>query len=328
VLKLLRGLNISTKYNRGYLIALAILFFAILPLFSDPGTLRLLILTYMTLILCISWNIISGYTVFLSLGHSMFLGIGAYTSAILYEKYGISPWIGMIISLAPSTLLAIIIGLLTFRLHGAFFALTTIAILQILRLLALHFADITGGSLGIIYTPKNDPYNFFFLEVTPYYYVIYIMLLITIYISYRIDRGFLGKRLKAIGDDEIASVSIGIDAMKSKLLAFIISALIATPVGTFYAQYIGYIIPDSVFDLGLSIKVAVIGMIGGAGTFLGPIIGTFILIPIEQLLTIYLSSYYGLNLVIYGLLLMITMIFLPKGVISFIEGFLRWQKKY
>jgi branched-chain amino acid transport system permease protein len=154
------------------------------------------------------------------------------------------------------------------------------------------------------------------------------MLLISLYISYKIDQGFFGKSLKAIGDDEIAASTIGINTMKIKILAFIISSLIATPVGTFYAQYIGYIIPQSVFDLSLSIRIAVIGMIGGAGTFLGPILGAIIFVPADQLLTTYLSSYYGLNLVIYGLLLMISAIFLPTGVVGFIGGFTKWLKKY
>jgi branched-chain amino acid transport system permease protein len=310
------------------LVLVIILILGMIPTFAGPAILRLLILTYMTLIMCISWNIVSGYTRFLSLGHSVFLGIGAYTSAILYTKYGISPWIGMVISLIPSALLAFVIGILTFRLHGAFFALTTIAILQILMLLALHFVDITRGALGIIYLPKNDPFNFFFLDIAVYYYIIYVMLLVALYISYSIDRGFLGRSLKAIGDDEVAAAAIGINTMRTKILAFIISAVIATPVGTFYAQYIGYITPESVFSLGFSIRIAVIGMIGGAGTFLGPILGTLILVPADQLLTIYLSSYYGLNLVVYGFLLMAIMLFLPKGVIGIIEGFTKWQRRY
>lgn len=325
---MLKELSKSNKYYKTIVIILLILVLGVLPNFTGSAVIRLLILTYTTLIMTISWNIVSGYTRFLSLGHSMFLGIGAYTSAILYTKYNISPWIGMIISLIPSALLAFVIGVLTFRLHGAFFALTTIAILQILMLIALHFKDITGGALGIIYLPKNDPMNFFFLDIAYYYYIIYIMLLISLYISYKIDQGFFGKSLKAIGDDEIAASTIGINTMKIKILAFIISSLIATPVGTFYAQYIGYIIPQSVFDLNLSIRIAVIGMIGGAGTFLGPILGAIIFVPADQLLTTYLSSYYGLNLVIYGLLLMISAIFLPTGVVGFIGGFTKWLKKY
>ncbi len=146
--------------------------------------------------------------------------------------------------------------------------------------------------------------------------------------SYKIDRGYLGKSLKAIGDDEIAAAAIGIDTIRVKLLAFVTSAMIATPLGTFYAQYIGYITPESVFSLSLSIRIAVTGMIGGAGTFLGPILGSLILVPADQILTIYLSSYYGLNLVVYGFLLMVIMLFLPTGIVGIIEGFTRWQKRY
>ncbi len=305
---------ISIRY---FIIILAsILLFGVFPLFFSSYLLRLLVLTYMFVILAISWNIIGGYAKYLSLGQTVFLGISAYTSTLLFLYYNISPWFGMIIGIIANISIAVVIGLLTFRLRGAFFALTSIAVLEVFRLLTLYFKNITNGALGIILQPKSDPYNFMFLNVLPYYYISFSFLLFSIYLAYKMDHGKLGYYLKAIGDDEIACESIGINTLKYKIYAFMISALIAAPVGTLYAQYIMYVTPDGVFSFPGSIKVAVMSIIGGSGTLWGPIIGAAILIPLEQMLTVYFSGVYGLNFVLYGILLITVMIIIPRGIIE------------
>lgn len=298
----------------------------VLPPFLSFYVLRLLILTYFFVVLAISWNIIGGYAKYLSLGQSVFIGINAYISSLLFVYYSVSPWLGMMVGMVVNIVIAAVIGFLTFKLREAYFALTSIAIIYVFRLLALYFKDITGGARGIIFQPREDPLNFFFIEVLPYYYISLAFLLLGIYISYMLDKGKLGYFLKAIGDDETACETLGIDTLRYKILAFIISAIIAAPMGTLYAQYILYVTPDGVFSFPNSIKVAVMGIIGGAGTFWGPIIGAIILIPLEQILTVYFSGVYGLNFVLYGILLIVVMRFIPKGIVALLEEYFRGGK--
>ncbi len=299
----------------------------VLPLFMSLYMLRLLILTYMFVILAISWNVIGGYAKYLSLGQTVFLGITAYTSTMLFVYLGITPWLGMFVGILMSVAIAAVIGFLTFKLRDAFFALTSIAIIQVFRLLALYFKSYTGGARGIILQPRNDPINFMFLDILPYYYISLGFLVFSILLAYFLDKGKLGYYLKAIGDDELACEAIGINTLKYKIYAFMLSALIAAPVGTLYAQYIMYVTPDGVFSFPHSIKVAVMAIIGGSGTLLGPIIGASILIPLEQILTVYFSGVYGLNLVIYGVLLILVMRVIPGGIIEPLENFVKGMIK-
>jgi branched-chain amino acid transport system permease protein len=277
----------------------------------------------MFVILAISWNIIGGYARYLSLGQTVFLGINAYVSSMLFVYMGLSPWIGMFVGILINLGIAAVIGFLTFKLRDAFFALTSIAIIQVFRLLALYFKDYTGGARGIILQPRYDPLNFLFIDILPYYYIALGLLVFSVLVAYLLDKGKLGYYLRAIGDDELACESVGINTLKYKIYAFMLSALIAAPVGTLYAQYILYVTPDGVFSFPHSIKVAVMSIIGGSGTLLGPIIGAAILIPLEQILTVYFSGVYGLNLVIYGVLLIVVMRVIPRGILEPLEKLFR-----
>ncbi len=303
-------------------IVVILLFLAViaaLPGFISSYLLRILILTFFNATIAVAWNIISGYAKELSLGHSVFFGIGAYTSAMLYLYYGVSPIAGLFVGMALSALLAALVGLLTLRLVGTFFTLMTLALVEIFRVTFLYFKDITHGALGIIFIGKDDPFNLFFTSPTPFYYLALALLLIAVGVSFLIERSKIYYYLVAIGDDLLASRSVGINVLKYKTYALILSAILTAPVGTLYSQFILYITPDGMFSIPYSIKIAVMGMIGGAGLLLGPLVGSVILTILELLLTSYLSEFFGLNLVIYGVLLVVTILYMPEGIIGYLR---------
>ncbi|RLE51363.1 MAG: branched-chain amino acid ABC transporter permease [Candidatus Methanomethylicota archaeon] len=267
-----------------------------------------------------SWNILYGYAGQLSFGHAAFLGIGAYASSILFTKYGLSPWIGMWIGGACACLLAIIVGYPTLKLRGVYFALATIAIAEMVRLLTLKFDFITNGPLGIILPITRSPLYFQFEDVLHWCYTALGMLLILSYICQKIETSSLGIALRAIREDEEAASSIGIDTFKYKMIALLLSAFFTALGGAFFAQLTGYIRPDTVMTLERSEEIIIIGLVGGTGTFLGPIMGSMILITLRQTILAFLGGgYAGVHLIFYGLLIILVVRMMPEGVYPYIR---------
>ena len=264
-----------------------------------------------------AWNISSGYAGALSLGHAAFFGIGAYTSTLLSIHYGISPWIGMIFGGAFASGFAMLIGYLSFRLHGPFFVLSTIAAAEVLRITAINLRDLTGGAMGLSIPFKPSWANLIFRGRLDYVYIMLGFLLLVMLISYAIEKSRLGFYMAAMREDEDAAESLGINTLQLRLTATLISAFLTAIGGTLYAQYILYIEPHSVFGIDYSLQVALMSIIGGMGTVIGPVFGAFFITPLGQYLRGWFGgSYMGLYLIIYGTVLIIVVLFIPEGIVA------------
>lgn len=262
-----------------------------------------------------AWNIVGGYAGQVSVGHVAFLGLGAYTSTILFLKLNLTPMVGIFLGGMMAMVLALLIGMLTIRLRGPFFTLSTIAIAEILMVLAVRFHDLTGGSEGLNIPYRPSVYNFVFKEYTTYYVLFVILMAAVVAVTSYINSSKTGYYLRAVREDETAAASLGVDILKSKMTALLISAFFTGVGGAMYAQYLLFIDPHTVFTVSFSTKVAALSIVGGIGTVIGPIVGSFILTPLEIFLRSQLGgTYQGLYLLIYGIIMITVILLIPKGI--------------
>lgn len=303
-------------------VSLALLVFLIIfpQIVQNPFILHVMIMILLYAALGGAWNIIGGFGGQLSLGHAAFFGVGAYSCVLLNLYYGVNPWIGMVIGTVITAVFAVAVSYPCFRLHGPFFTLATIAFAEVLRILAIYFKDFTKGSVGITIPLKPGLINFTFREKAPYVYIALIFMVGVFLISYWIEKKRFGYQLAAVREDEDAAESLGTSTPLVKLKASILSAILTSIGGVFYAQYILFIEPYSEFSLDFSIQFALIPMIGGMGTSIGPVIGSFVLTPLQELLRAWLGGKLaGLHLVIYGCTLIVVVIFMPQGIVGIIK---------
>ena len=300
-----------------YVPLIILIFLAAIPsLTSNSYVIHVLVLILFFGVLSEAWNILGGYAGQFSVGNSAFFGVGAFVSTLLFISWRISPWLGMFAGAGLAMVVAFIIGFLCFRLRGPFFSLATIAFAEVLRLLFLNGGSLTGGTTGLSIPFTGDSLvNFQFLDRRSYYYIIFVMLLATVYVTYRLRNSKLGLRFIAIREDEDAAESSGINVFRNKLVALAISAFLTALAGTFYAQYIFFIHPDSTMSVDFSVEIALPAIIGGMGTIVGPLIGAFMLTPISEFTRALLGGgYSGVYLIIYGSLLILTLLLVPGGV--------------
>ncbi|WP_051404954.1 branched-chain amino acid ABC transporter permease [Bacillus cihuensis] len=277
----------------------------------------ILILLYATI--SGAWNILGGYGGQLSLGHAIFFGLGAYTSTLLYLNFGVSPWLGFLIAAVLSILVGLLIGWPAFRLKGTYFTLTTIACAEVIRYLTLYFRDITKGALGVNIRFEPSFANLIFREYSAYYFIALVLFAISIAIAIWVDKTKIGYYLKAIREDEDGAETLGIHVTKYKMIAMAISAGMTGIAGVFYAQYMLFFEPISVFNINFSIEIALIAIIGGVGTVFGPVLGAFIIIPLNEFLRSAFPALSGMNYLIYGVVLILIVSFLPNGLLPLIK---------
>lgn len=277
----------------------------------------------------LAWNIIGGYGGQFSLGHTVFYGIGAYTSTLLFVHYNLSPWFGMFIGGLLALFISLPIGYPCFRLHGPFFTMSTLAVGEVSRLLVVYYSDLTGGSTGISIPIKFGFKYMVFEGKTAYLYIIMVFFLLVVLINQLIERSRFGHQLIALRDDEDAAESLGINVNGMKLKAMMVSSFLTAIAGSFHAQYALYIDPSGEFSLGLSMIMAIMCILGGVGTILGPILGAAILVPLQEFLRGYLAGQlYGLHLLIYGILLILVVTFLPNGIFEWLKKWITpWVEK-
>lgn len=307
------------------------IFLGILPLLiRDPVLIHILVMSCLFGMMGIAWNIIGGYTGQFSLGHCLFFGVGAYTSVILFVKFGLSPWIGMVLGGCFAVLTALMIGPVCLRLRGPFFALSTIAFAEIFRIFVIYFKELTGGSIGLLMHFKPSIGNFMFREKNVYLWIILIFIVITYYVSKYIVSKPIGYYFIAIREDEDAAKMLGINTMKYKTISLAISAFITAVAGTFYAQYVLYISPYEIFSFDISMQLAFVSILGGMGTLSGPILGAFFITPLNEFLRATLAKYQSLYLVFYGIIMIIIVILMPEGLLIWFRTFLQriFVKKY
>ena len=268
-----------------------------------------------------AWNLMGGYAKQLSLGHAAYFGLGAYTSTILQINYDISPWIGMVVGGVVAAIASLPIGWLCFRLRGPYFTIATIATAQALMLIFLKFRDFAWGAEGTtIPNLGAAPLMMQFESKSSYYYVALGLLLLSLLVTWLIERSWIGNYLVAIGEDEDAAEAIGVNAPKMKRDIYMISAFLTALAGTFYTQYIYFIDPATAFSFSISIEAALVSIVGGIGTLWGPLIGTVLLETTSALLQSWLGSTVGgIQLTVYSLILMAVILWRPTGLMGMID---------
>jgi branched-chain amino acid transport system permease protein len=304
---------------RAAAVAAAIMVLVALPLF--PALFGAYAITIFTLIffygfLGQAWNIVGGYAGQLSAGHAAYLGIGAYTAAMLSVEAGVTPWIGMFVGGALAAVLGSIVGFLGFRfgLRGFYFVLLTVAFAEICRIIVAN-VDALGGAIGYYISFTGNPRQFQFQDNRAYYYIaLGFMLVATGLVAWLQGRRF-GVYLAAIREDESACEALGVNTFKYKMLAMMLSSFLTGVGGTFYAFYLFSLNPNTVFGVPLSVEIIIRPIVGGAGTVLGPILGSFILSPLAELARHYFAQggWTGAHLIVYGALLIAVVLFLPEG---------------
>jgi branched-chain amino acid transport system permease protein len=327
------------------LITLSIGGLGILPLFVESTyALHMLILIFINVIIGSSWNILGGYTGQYSVGHAAYFGVGAYTTMILLQYRQVAPWFGIWFGALAALITALIIGSICFRLRGPYFVLASIAVAEIFRASALNLKAITNGAEGILVTelPPLTIGGFLITDwesKVPFYYTGLFFALVVITVSWLVLRSKLGYYFQAIREDQDAAHSLGINPTFYKNTALAISAIFTALAGGLYAMYVGFIDPSTVLSLDKSIQIVVVCIIGGVGTIFGPVIGAVLLVPLSEALRsnvitdaliraglVNKDSPVGAflkenlahaHVLIYGILVVIVILFMPEGVLGF-----------
>lgn len=287
--------------------------------FASNYAVELGMLILLTAFLGQAWNVSGGFAGQFSFGHAAFFGVGAYCSAILGVTYGLNAWIAFLAAIALGGALGASIGALSFRfgLKGSYFALITLAFAEVLRVLA-DSIPITRGGLGILIPASPGWESFQFATPRGYYYCAAALCASSILIAFWLKTSRFGARLAAIRENEAAASALGVDVFREKVRCLALSGAMAAAGGAFYIQKYLYIDPKLAFDINRSVEMLLISMIGGAGTIFGPLLGAGALSVIGEL-TRSLSVAPGLSLVVYGVILVVIVGFLPQGLIRLIS---------
>jgi branched-chain amino acid transport system permease protein len=301
---------------RFILVGFAVLFLGILPLLiKNDFYLDGLILIFIWGAFAGAWHILAGYAGMVSLGHNAFFGIGAYTSTLLLLHFGLTPWLGMFVGGLLASCIGLILGVVCFRLRSHYFALATLAFGEVGYIIAVNWRSLTGGSEGLALPIQPSLYYFSFSDKLPYVYISLFFFLMVIGISYAIEHSRLGYYLTAFRENEDAARALGVRTGKVRLIAMALSSFLSALIGTFYAQYVVFIDPTSVVRIQISVQVALFAIVGGIGTALGPAIGAMIFVPITILLRAKMgTSLPGLHMIIYGIILVLVLLYMPQGI--------------
>lgn len=269
-------------------------------------------------ILGMGWNFIGGYAGQVSNGHSLFYGIGAYACAIGMSVFKTSPWITMWAGVVISAVIAFIVGKALLRFRGHIFAIASMAIAECGRIIFLNWKAV-GGATGVyFYNPDLNPWvSIQFKNSFNYYYVYLAFAMAILLLTKLLDKTKFCYYLRTIKGNEMAAESVGIDTAKYKMWAYILSACIVSLAGSLYAQFILYIDPSILMTLNISMMIVLVAVMGGIGTVLGPIIGSIVLTFISEYTRVAFGSKFGsLDMIFYGALVIVIVLFLPNGLIS------------
>ena len=295
---------------------LALVLLAVVPLVTSSNV----VLNFMVMALLIAlvgqgWNLLGGYGGQYSFGHAAFFGTGAYATAILQVRYGVNAWLGLLIGIAAGALVGAVIGALSFRsgLKGSYFALVTLAFAEVLRIVA-SVTPITGAGVGTLIKLDLRPEAFQFQSRAPFYWIILVMVALSIALVRMIENSRFGAYLMAVRENEDAARALGVDATRIKLVAMIISAAITAAGGCFYAQYFLFIDAGIAYGPWISIEALLAPIIGGIGTVFGPLLGALMVKTLGELTKLVTGDAPGLDLIIYGCLLILVVAFAPRGM--------------
>lgn len=284
---------------------------------TDPSRLNLAILALMAAQIGVAWNLVGGYAGQVSLGHAAFYGIGAYTSTLLLLKLGLNPWLGLLAGGALAAVLSAGFGWSCFRLKGHYFTMATIAVAEIVQIVFTNW-EFGGAAVGL-YIPmdRQGLGAMVFSDKAAYYWLALGLLAATLLATWAVERSFLGYYFRAIKDEPDAARSIGIDIARYKQVALSLSAFFTAMGGSLYAQKELYIDPGSVLSTGLSIKMALVSILGGVGTLFGPVVGAVVLTIIEEGSRMLLGgSGRGTDTIVYAGLIVVIAVFYPSGLLG------------
>lgn len=317
------------RWGKSGAVVLLVAAVAAVPLLTDQQyLLNVMTMIFLFSALGIAWNFIGGYAAQLSLGHTVFVGIGAYSAVILLTRYHVTPLLGMFVGAGLAMIAALIIGYPCFRLRGPYFTLSTIAFAEITRILVLHFNDFSGGANGLSIPYRGQQVmNLQFDSKAAYYWILLGMVMLIYWFGKVITGSRIGMYLQAIRDDQDAAESLGVKTHNVKLTALLISAGITGLLGAMYAVTIGYVDPGSVLGSNMSVQIALVAIVGGVGTLAGPIIGATVVTALTEGTNAFLgATRTGTALTMYGALLMIIVLTRPAGLISLVE-LIKWPSK-
>jgi branched-chain amino acid transport system permease protein len=291
---------------------------ALIPVFvRDSFLLDSVVLILLWGSLSAAWNVAAGYAGQVSLGHSAFFGLGAYSAALMSARFQKSPWLGLLIGVALSVTAGLIIGYLSNRLRGPYFALSTIAFSQVLLIVASRWRGFTSGSEGIP-VPFRPGLATLGLGHVAWLYLALAVAVAYYLISVYLERSRLGYQLAGVREDEDAAEALGIACRRLKVITVATSAALTSVCGTLWAQYVGFVDPFYVFSVDLSVRFALNTIIGGMGTALGPYLGSILITSLETYLRATLSGIktelVGIYLIVYGVALILVVRFVPEGL--------------
>ncbi len=300
---------------------------ATLPLLvGDVYWQNVMVLTLMYVALSQAWNILGGYCGQISLGHALYFGLGAYTTALLFTRFGVLPWFGMLCGGVVSAAIALALGSLCFRLRGHYFAIATIVIAEV-GLLLFHNWDWAGAALGIDIPVRGDSWLTFQFTRSklPFFYFALVLAVMTWLATWIMEESKWGYWWQAVKDNPEAAESLGVEVFHSKMSAAAISAFFTALGGAFYAQFVSYIDPESVMHFQFSLLMALPAVLGGIGTLWGPALGAAILIPLTEVTRSYVGGTgRGVDLIVYGSLIVAIALMRPDGLVGLFADLARW----
>ena len=301
-----------------YMLGIPVLLAVVIPLFADIHIYSVVTTILIWIMFGQAWNILSGFTGQISFGHAMFLGIGAYSAMLIVNAINLDMVLTLIIGGLFAGLFSIPIGLLIFRLKGPYFALSTLAFAEILHIVARNLKGVTNGGEGIML--ENTP-TFFGIEIfskTEYFYVALLLATAVTLFCYYLMKSKTGYSFIAIRENQESAEAMGIHSTKVKSISLFVSAYLAGMAGSFYGLYNKFIDPEMTLTVHMSSEMIFVTVIGGIGTIVGPAIGSTILVSLQEYLkdVAILQSFPSLYLIIYGLLIMIVIVYLPGGIID------------
>jgi branched-chain amino acid transport system permease protein len=297
--------------SRTILIVVVAIALALLPLYGSDVMIQFGISTVLLAVLAQGWNIIGGYTGYASFGNSVFYGLGGYGVGIAMVQWHLPFSVGMVFGVVLAIVFAVCLGLPVLRLKGHYFAIATLALAQIMAAIVSNI-PLAGQNIGLVLPPLNNDAMF--------YWVSFALLVITTLTIWWITRSRFGFGLIAIRENEEGAVVMGVDTTRYKIMAFALAGIFSALAGGIHAYWITFLDPESAFDITLNVKMIIMAVFGGPGTILGPIVGSFILSAISEVLSSEVTSIAGL---FFGVVIVVAVVLMPRGLADVIRHFRR-----
>ncbi len=294
--------------------------------FQDPFYERMIALALLWAVLASAWNIVGGYAGQVSFGHAIFFGVGAYLPLLVYTHWQGAPVLGIPVGIAVSVGIAVLVGIPTFRLRGHYFSMATIAVAELIRLLVTNW-EFVGAARGLGGPAIGRTiWDLSYRSSIPYYYIFLVVLASVLGFTCWMEQGRMGYYLRAVKSGERAARSLGVPAPQYKLYAMIASAAFTSLAGSLYAVMLGFVDPDSVFGIMVSVQMVIMAALGGAGTLVGPLVGAAILIPLQTFAnSMFGGEGTGLTFIIYGGIIILLSRFEPGGLMEIWDRYAAWK---